>query len=80
SHSVVMSPVLLFRFSALTWNSHRIHYEHAYAKGVEGYPAPLVHGPLTATLLANLGGHGVHLRRFTYRALAPLFVNETVTF
>jgi len=68
-------PVLLFRFSALTFNGHRIHYDHPYATGVEGYPGLVVHGPLIALLLLDL------LRRrspsrptfFDYRAYAPLF-------
>ncbi len=50
----VADPVLLFRFSAVTANAHRIHYDHPYATGVEGYPDLVVHGPLTAVLLADL--------------------------
>ena len=50
----VADPVLLFRFSAVTANAHRIHYDHPYATGVEGYPDLVVHGPLTAVLLAEL--------------------------
>jgi 3-methylfumaryl-CoA hydratase len=68
------TPVLLFRYSALTFNGHRIHYDHPYATGVEGYPGLLVHGPLQATLLLNLaaslGGRAPH--RFNYRAVSPL--------
>jgi 3-methylfumaryl-CoA hydratase len=45
---------LLFQYSAATYNTHRIHYDHPYATTVEGYPGLLVHGPLTATLLMNL--------------------------
>src|SRR5690606_19161605 len=59
-------PVLLFRYSALTFNGHRIHYDHPYATGVEGYPGLVVHGPLIATLLADLLQRqrpGVRLRR-----------------
>ena len=55
-------PVLLFRYSALTLNSHRIHYDRPYATGVEGYPGLVVHGPLIATLLVDL------LRRHLPRA------------
>ncbi len=70
--------VTLFRFSALTYNGHRIHYDAPYATGEEGYPGLVVHGPLLASLLldgaARHGGRAPE--RFTYRALSPLFVNE----
>ncbi|MFN3614611.1 MAG: MaoC family dehydratase N-terminal domain-containing protein [Rubrimonas sp.] len=56
-------PVTLFRYSALTFNGHRIHYDRSYAMETEGYPGLVVHGPLTATLLADL------CRRHTGRAL-----------
>jgi 3-methylfumaryl-CoA hydratase len=68
------TPVMLFRYSAITFNGHRIHYDEPYATKVEGYEGLVVHGPLQATLLLNLAaliGGGVPLR-FTYRALAPL--------
>ncbi len=69
-------PVLLFRYSALTFNGHRIHYDQPYVTKVEGYPGLIVHGPLIATLLldhlrANMPG--ARLRRFEFRALSPLF-------
>lgn len=73
---VTPDPVLLFRYSALTFNGHRIHYDHPYATGVEGYPGLVVHGPLIATLLLDL------LRRrlpqaevsgFSFRAIRPLY-------
>ena len=67
---------LLFRFSALIFNAHRIHYDRDYATGAEGYPGLLVHGPLTAILLLDLLRDecpGRRLARFDYRALAPLF-------
>ncbi|HLI15257.1 MAG TPA: hypothetical protein VKV23_04285 [Acidimicrobiales bacterium] len=72
-------PVLLFRYSAATWNSHRIHYDRSYVVGVEGYRGLLVHGPLLATLLAaeaeaELGP----LARVEYRARAPVFDDDTV--
>ncbi len=54
SREVVPDPVLLFRYSALTFNSHRIHYDRAYCTEVEGYPGLVVHGNLTATLLLDL--------------------------
>jgi 3-methylfumaryl-CoA hydratase len=71
-------PVLLFRYSAVTFNSHRIHYDHPYATLVEGYPGLVVHGPLIATLLVDLlrrNVPGVTLRTFRFRAMKPLFGN-----
>ncbi|MCU0967306.1 MAG: acyl-CoA dehydrogenase [Rubrivivax sp.] len=66
---------LLFRFSALTFNAHRIHYDRAYATSVEGYPGLVVHGPLTAVLLLRLVQQ--HTPRppkaFSFRGVAPLF-------
>ncbi len=73
---VVPDPVLLFRYSALTFNGHRIHYDRSYATEVEGYPGLIVHGPLVATLLVDLlrcNLPGAAVRRFTFRALSPLF-------
>jgi 3-methylfumaryl-CoA hydratase len=69
------TPVLLFRYSALTMNSHRIHYDRPYALDEEDYPALVVQGPLQATLLAdlavrNLGGP---LATFDFRGMAPAF-------
>ena len=68
--------VLLFRYSALTFNSHRIHYDRRYAIQVEGYPGLVVHGPLIATLLLdllrrNLGDATV--TSLSFRAMRPLF-------
>jgi 3-methylfumaryl-CoA hydratase len=73
---IVPDDVLLFRYSALTFNSHRIHYDRRYVTEVEGYPGLVVHGPLLATLLADLlrrHGIGETLRRFEFRARRPLF-------
>jgi len=70
-----VDPVLLFRFSALTYNGHRIHYDRDYARDVEGYPGLVVHGPLQALLMAEaLRERGpVPARvRFEYRLVAPL--------
>ena len=69
------SSVLLFRYSALTFNGHRIHYDQPYATNVEGYPGLLVHGPLQATLLLNAAAAVQRRapRRFSYRNLAPIF-------
>ena len=67
-------PVLLFRFSALTFNSHRIHYDHDYVRDVEGYPGLLVHGPLLAVLLMEfLRRDEQAADRFKFRFRAPLF-------
>ena len=74
--SIVPDPVLLFRYSALTFNGHRIHYDRPYAIGVEGYPGLVVHGPLIATLaLDALRREMPHLRvrRFEFKALRPIF-------
>ena len=68
--------MLLFRFSALTFNSHRIHYDHEWAMKVEGYPALVVHGPLTQTLLIDFArdhADGRALKSFVTQARAPLF-------
>ena len=67
---------LLFRFSALIFNAHRIHYDRDYVRHVEGYPGLLVHGPLTAILLLELLRESCPdqvLRQFDYQAMAPLF-------
>jgi len=73
---IVPDPVLLFRFSALTFNSHRIHYDHVWATEVEGYPALVVHGPLTSTALIDFARDHTGGRTFltyTTQARAPLF-------
>lgn len=73
--------ITLFRYSALTLNSHRIHYDYPYATGVEGYPGLVVHGPLQATLLALLAmsASGKRLSSFEFRAIAPAFCGENVS-
>lgn len=76
SRTVTPDPVLLFRYSALTFNGHRIHYDRSYCEGVEGYPGLVFHGPLTATLLVGLADDmaaGRPLTGFSFRATAPLF-------
>jgi 3-methylfumaryl-CoA hydratase len=73
---VTPDPVLLFRFSALTFNSHRIHYDRAWAMDVEGYPGLVVHGPLTSTLLIDFArdrSPGRSMLTYTTQARAPLF-------
>ncbi len=82
THSEIVNadPTLLFRYSALTFNGHRIHYDQDYAQAVEGYAGLVVHGPLLAHLLMGfaqrqLGG----LSTFSYRATSPLIVTEQAT-
>ncbi|MCS6778513.1 MAG: MaoC family dehydratase N-terminal domain-containing protein [Geminicoccaceae bacterium] len=75
-------PVLLFRYSALTYNGHRIHYDHRYATEVEGYRGVIVHGPLLATLMLDLLRRerpDAGVARFDFRATAPLFAGEELT-
>lgn len=70
------SPVMLFRYSALTYNGHRIHYDRPYATEVEGYQGLVVHGPLVATMLLDLAMRQAGNRKpasFSFRAKAPLF-------
>jgi 3-methylfumaryl-CoA hydratase len=73
---VTPDDVLLFRYSALTFNGHRIHYDRRYVTEVEGYPGLVVHGPLLATLMAGLGERqfaGRPAATFSFRALKPVF-------
>jgi 3-methylfumaryl-CoA hydratase len=77
-HSVrlLADPVLLFRFSAVTFNAHRIHYDRPYATQVEHYDGLVVHGPLQAGLLAEFAAdiaEGKPPTRFSFRGLSPLF-------
>jgi 3-methylfumaryl-CoA hydratase len=76
---VEASPTLLFRYSAMTFNGHRIHYDQPYVTQIEGYPGLVVHGPIQASLLFNLAaelGGGVPAQ-FRYRGLSPLFANQS---
>jgi len=73
---VTPDPVMLFRYSALIFYGHRIHYDADYSREVEGYPGLVVHGPLTATLLVDLGLRNranAMLKSFEIRAMSPLF-------
>jgi 3-methylfumaryl-CoA hydratase len=74
--SHMADPVLLFRYSALTFNGHRIHYDRDYVTKVEGYPGLIFHGPMQAALLvefaAKLHG-GAAPKKFSYRGVQPLF-------
>nr|AFY23015.1 hypothetical protein [uncultured bacterium] len=76
--AIDITPTLLFRFSALTYNAHRIHYDRDYARDVEGYPGLLTHGPLQALAMVEAararGETGV--RHFEYRLVAPLFDHQ----
>jgi 3-methylfumaryl-CoA hydratase len=73
-------PVDLFRFSAVTFNSHRIHYDLPYARDVEGYPGLVVHGPFTAVKLFTFAQEhaGRPIRSFSFRAIAPLIVSQPI--
>ncbi len=75
------SEAMLFRYSALTFNSHRIHYDRPYAVDEEGYRGLVVHGPLTASLLLDLAAHHGspnQLTAFAFRGQSPAFVGETL--
>jgi 3-methylfumaryl-CoA hydratase len=73
--------VMLFRYSALTFNGHRIHYDRQYVTEVEGYPGLIVHGPLQVTLLIEFAGsiRSAGPRLFSFRALNPLFDGQQFT-
>ena len=76
SRTIVPDDILLFRYSALTFNGHRIHYDRRYVTQVEGYPGLIVHGPLIATLLLDLLRRqlpGARVVAFDFKALRPTF-------
>lgn len=75
SHRIVPSAALLFRYSALTFNGHRIHYDAPYVRDEEGYPGLIVHGPMQATLLAQYAAdlRGAAPATFDFRSLSPIF-------
>ena len=77
------TPTMLFRYSALTFNGHRIHYDETYATQEEGYPGLVVHGPLLATAMVNTGLENLAphatLKTLSWRALSPVFCPTTVT-
>lgn len=82
SETVFCDPVMLFRYSALTYNSHRIHYDRQYTVEEEGYDDLVVQGPLQATLLAELTNRVApenRIRTFKYRAVMPLTVDQSCT-
>ncbi|MCR9213309.1 MAG: MaoC family dehydratase N-terminal domain-containing protein [Proteobacteria bacterium] len=73
---IVPDSVMLFRYSALTFNGHRIHYDREYCQNVEGYPGLIVHGPLLGTLLMRLAVHRMEERElasFNFRNFNPVF-------
>jgi 3-methylfumaryl-CoA hydratase len=81
--AIEVSPTLLFRFSALTYNAHRIHYDRDYARNVEGYPGLLVQGPLQALAMAEAArraepgiGHWGERQHFEYRLASPLYDHQ----
>src|SRR6185437_3590598 len=82
SRTVDPDPVLLFRYSALTFNGHRIHYDQPYVTGTEGYPGLIVHGPLMGMLqmeLARRSNTGKVPASFEFRALSPAFAGNPLT-
>ena len=75
--SFLVNNIVLFRYSALTYNSHRIHYDVDYAKKQEGYKDILVHGPLLAMLVLNsLRENKLNVKMFSFKIVAPVFVNQ----
>ena len=81
SLTITPDSTLLFRYSAMTFNGHRIHYDHHYTTSEEGYPGLVVQGPLTATLLMNLAQASrphAPLREFEFRGAAPAFVDQAL--
>lgn len=82
SRRVALDSVALFRYSALTFNAHRIHYDRDYARKQEGYPDLVVHGPLLATLLLDLllrHRPGTRIEACNFRAESPIFAGEDIT-
>lgn len=81
SSTPVADAPLLFRFSALTGNAHRIHYDEAYTTGVEGYPGLVVHGPLLALHMAELvraNASDRRIREFQFRLSKPVFLGDAI--
>ena len=77
---IATDPVSLFRFSALTYNSHRIHFDYPYATGTEGFPGLVVHGPYLALSMLEVVRRSPRPRvqHFAYRLLAPTFSGQAV--
>ena len=82
SRTIDADAVMLFRYSALTFNGHRIHYDYPYVTEVEGYPGLIVHGPLIATLLVDLVRReqpDAMVQSFAFKALRPTFAGQAFT-
>lgn len=82
TETIDATTTLLFRYSALTFNGHRIHYDLDYARDVEGYPGLVVHGPLQATLMLHMAARlhkGQQPREVSYRGVSPLFHGAAFT-
>jgi len=82
--TVTLDEMMLFRFSAVTWNPHRIHYDTPYVTQIEHYPGLIVHGPFTAVLLLelvrdNVPDKALRMSGFSMRAKSPLFANRPIT-
>jgi 3-methylfumaryl-CoA hydratase len=82
--TMTLNEIMLFRFSAVTWNPHRIHYDTPYVTEVEHYPGLIVHGPFTAVLLLELvrehwPDKALQMSGFAMRAKAPLYANRPIT-
>ncbi|ALK30267.1 FAS1-like dehydratase domain-containing protein [Burkholderia plantarii] len=79
---VTPTEAMLFRYSALTFNGHRIHYDRDYARDIEGYPDLVVHGPLVATLLLDAAARfapGTRVAGYAYQAVHPTFAGQPLT-
>ena len=76
--TVKPTSTMLFRYSAMTFNGHRIHYDDPYARNVEGYAGLVVHGPVQATLMLNLAATklGRVPKSFSYRGVSPLILSD----
>jgi 3-methylfumaryl-CoA hydratase len=77
-----LTEALVFRYSAITWNAHRIHYDADYSRDIEGYPATVQNGGLSMALLSSAGLKRApgDLKSFTARLTKPIHVNDTVKF
>jgi hydroxyacyl-ACP dehydratase HTD2-like protein with hotdog domain len=85
SHTLIPTPALLFRFSALTFNAHAIHLDPSYCREVEAHRNLLVHGPLSLLLLMTMlrariaeQGPDTTIKSFQYRNIAPIYANEAM--
>ncbi len=76
--SLIPSPQLLFRYSALTFNSHRIHYDLPYTQAEELYAGLIVHGPLMATLILQLAAKHGDVAKFSFRGMSPAYCNQSL--